>query len=98
MSSRSSRKSHLESPRWWLPSAVAGILASGAIVAIAVVPLAGNAKPMEPADGMYSQVTTTTPAAPRTVKVPGTDSRPGHACFMHRARWNVALDFHQPVC
>ena len=94
MNNRSAQFAHLESRRWWWPSAVAGVAASAAIAAIAVVPIAGYAMPTE--GTRYEAPGTFFPAPPDTSGGAGTETvRP---CFMVRPRWNVALDWPQPTC
>jgi hypothetical protein len=96
MNTRSAQSAHLESRRWWWPSAVAGVAASAAIAAIAVVPIAGHAMPVE---GTHPEAPGTFfPATRGTFEPAGTDTETGRPCFMTRHHWNVAIDWHQPAC
>ena len=96
MNTRSAQSAHLESRRWWWPSAVAGVAASAAIAAIAVVPIAGHAMPVE--GTRLEAPATFSPATRGTFEPSETDTESRRPCFMVRERWNVALDWHQPVC
>lgn len=90
MNIRSAQSANLESRHRWT-SAAAGV---AAIAAIAVVPPAGHAMPME--GTRYEAPSTFFPVHPDTSEVDGAESvRP---CFMIRSPWNVALDGPQPTC
>ena len=74
-----------DSPRWWWPSAVAGVAGTAAAAAILVVPGAVQAVP--------KQISPAEPAS--SVYIGETYDRP---CFMWRTVWNEALDGPQPRC
>lgn len=77
--------------RWWWCPALAGAAATAVVATIVALPVAGQATPV-PID-RYEARAVYGPAAVATATTP-TD-RP---CFLHRARWNPALDGPQPVC
>jgi hypothetical protein len=96
MNIRSAQSVHLESRRWWWPSAVAGVAASAAIAAIAVVPIAGHAMPVE--GTRLEAPATFFPVPHGTFEPSRAHTGTGRPCFMVRQRWNVALDWRQPTC
>lgn len=78
--------------RWWWGSALAGTACTAALVAVTALPGAGQAMPVP---------STRHEATPAYVGVDAaTDVVDGTAgqCFLHRATWNEALDWPQPVC
>lgn len=75
--------------RWWWCPALAGAAATAAAATILALPVAGQATPV-PID-RYEAPVAYAPTATTAARI----DRP---CFLHRARWNLALDGPQPVC
>lgn len=76
-----------DSPRWWWPSATAGVIGAAALGAILVLPAAGHTVPVNNA-----------PDEPATTVVSDDGNRREHWCFMRRPNWNDAVGGPQPVC
>ena len=77
-----------ESRCWWLPSAAAGVAASAAIAAIALVPVSTYAASSEPRDQ----------GSAASAKIADDPGQTGYrACFMIHPNWPT-LDGPQPRC
>ena len=91
-----------ESPRWWWPSATAGVAATLAVAAIVGSSSAGSAIPVDTDRyGTPTEVSVHVPARPNA-RAPfhsQDDIPPGfRQCFMWQPHWNETLGGPQPWC